>query len=102
MEKEASETSEKAEVTETFCGSLKDKQKDLCAQFYEELAEEEQKKDPAEKSDTPLAKESRKNNPIKNFCWPLSGKEKEECIQSYEDVLEEESMEKEQNEDESA
>jgi predicted ATPase len=50
MGKEADERLEKAEVTETFCGPLKDKQKDKCAQFYEELAEEEQdKKDPDEK-----------------------------------------------------
>ena len=41
---------EKAEVTETFCGRLKDKQKDKCVQFCEELADMKQsKKDPDEK-----------------------------------------------------
>jgi len=50
MKKEVTERLEKVEVTETFCGPLKDKQKDRCAQFYEELAEEgENKKDPDEK-----------------------------------------------------
>ena len=47
MEEEAVEKSEKAEVTETFCGPLKDEQKDKCIQFYEESVKEEQdKKDP--------------------------------------------------------
>jgi hypothetical protein len=94
MENEESERSEKAEVTETFCGLLKDEQKDPCARFYEEFAEEEGKKEaPMEAKDA--EKEPGKNNPINNFCWPLSGKEKEECIQSYEDVLDEEGKGKE-------
>lgn len=42
----------------------------------------------------PVAKNSKKNNPMNNFCWPLSDKEKEECIQSYEDVFEEGKREK--------
>ena len=50
MEKESAERQEKIEVTEAFCGSLKDKQKDKCIQFYEELDEWKQdKKDSYEK-----------------------------------------------------
>ncbi len=50
MGKEADERLEKVEVMETFCGFLKDKQKENCSQFYEELDEEEQdKKDASEK-----------------------------------------------------
>jgi hypothetical protein len=88
MKKEAMERSEKMEVTEIFCGPLKDKPKDPCLQFYEEFAEVKGKRG-APMEGQGLGKESGKNNPIANFCWPLSGKEKEECIQSYEDALEE-------------
>jgi hypothetical protein len=50
-EKEAAEKVEKKEVMETFCGPLKEKQKDKCVQFYEELDEGEQDKEAPEKNE---------------------------------------------------
>ena len=44
MEKESDKRLHKREVTKTFCGSLKDEQKDKCVQFYEELFPEDQNK----------------------------------------------------------
>ena len=41
---EPAERYEKKEVIETFCKPLKDKRKDKCVLFYEELAEAEQDK----------------------------------------------------------
>ncbi len=49
--KEAAEKAEKKEVMETFCGPLKEKQKDKCVQFYEELAEGEQDKKAPDKNE---------------------------------------------------
>lgn len=48
-EKEAAEEVEKKEVMETFCGPLKEKVKDKCVQFYEELDEGEQDKEAPKK-----------------------------------------------------
>jgi hypothetical protein len=94
MKKEVTGRPGKKEVTETFCGPLKDGQKDQCVQFYEEFAEGEGKKE-APMEAKGLGKEPGKNNPIINFCWPLSGEEKEECIQGYEDALGKEGNRKE-------